>query len=87
MHLRRGTLVVLIALSLALGWALGTFTTGRAETDRPGLLVQVSPVQAPILPVQMPLGQSGTFAKVAETIRPAVINITTLAREIGRAHV
>ena len=80
MHLRRGTLVALIALSLALGWALGTFTTGRAETGRSGLLAQVSPVQAPILPVQMPLAQSGTFAKVAETIKPAVINITTLAR-------
>jgi len=80
MHLKRSTLVVLVALSLVFGWALGTFTTGRAETGRTGLLAQVSPLRAPILPVQMPLAQSGTFAKVAETIKPAVINITTLAR-------
>ncbi len=82
MHLKRRTLVVLIALSVTLGWALGAFTTGRADTGRLGLLAQVSPVQPPILPVQMPLGQSGggTFAKVAEAIKPSVINITTLAR-------
>ena len=75
MHLKRRTLVVLIALSVTLGWALGAFTTGRADTGRLGLLAQVSPVQPPILPVQMPLGQSGggTFAKVAEAIKPSVI--------------
>ena len=36
-----------------------------------------SPVlQAPIIPVQMPL-TTGTFAKVAEVIKPAVVNINT----------
>ena len=80
MHLKRSSLALLIALSLALGWTLATLTTGRAETGRTGLLAQVSPVQAPIIPAQMPLAQSGTFARVAETIKPSVINITTLGR-------
>jgi serine protease Do len=36
-------------------------------------------VQAPIMTVQMPL-TTGTFAKVAEAIKPAVININTVSR-------
>ena len=39
-------------------------------------------VQAPILPVQMPL-TTGTFAKVAELIKPTVININTISRTGG----
>ena len=39
-------------------------------------------LQAPILPVQMPL-TTGTFAKVAEAIKPAVININTVSRGGG----
>jgi serine protease Do len=82
MRLKRSTLVVLFALGVALGWGLGSLRAGRAETGRLGFAAPAGGFQAPVLPVQMPLGQSGTgtFAKVAEAIRPAVINITTLTR-------
>jgi len=73
-QLKRRTLVGALALAIIGGAALGALTTGRAQTLAP--LVQP---EAPILPVQMPL-TTGTFAKVAEAIKPAVINITTLSR-------
>jgi serine protease Do len=76
-NLRRGTFVVVVALAVVLGAALGAFTLTRAENGR--LPPVAAPVQAPILPVQMPLS-SGTFAKVAEAVKPAVININTLNR-------
>jgi serine protease Do len=85
MQLSRKTFVGAVVVALGIGAALGAFTTSRAASERvPLLLAQAPPaVQAPILPVQMPL-TTGTFAKVAETIKPAVINInTTVARGGG----
>jgi serine protease Do len=72
-----GTLIVALIVGIAVG-ALAT-TRGRAP-----LLAQAPPpmLSAPILPVQMPL-TTGTFAKVAEAIKPAVININTLSRGAG----
>jgi serine protease Do len=57
------------------GGGLGAFTLSRAE--RPA--APTAPLEAPILPVQLPL-TTGTFAKVAEAIKPAVININTVSR-------
>jgi serine protease Do len=85
MQLSRKTFVGAVVVALGIGAAVGAFTTSRAASERvPLLLAQAPPaVQAPILPVQMPL-TTGTFAKVAETIKPAVINInTTMARGGG----
>lgn len=62
------------------GAGLGGYAVGRAEV-RP-LRPTVPIVEAPILPVQMPL-TTGTFAKVAEAIKPAVINITAVGRGAG----
>jgi serine protease Do len=79
MHLKRSTLIVLITLCVAAGWALGSFAAGRVE-PRPSGFAQLAPPPLPVLPVQMPPPVSGTFARVAETIKPAVINITSLSR-------
>ena len=78
MHLKRTTLVALMVVAAVLGAALGGITVSRAELRRPRL-AQAPPIQAPILPVQMPL-TTNTFAKVAEAIKPAVINVNTVTR-------
>ncbi|MBI4247799.1 MAG: Do family serine endopeptidase [Candidatus Rokubacteria bacterium] len=81
MELKRKTLVVLLAAAVVAGIGLGAFATSRAERAAgPALPL----VQAPIIPVQMPL-TTGTFAKVAEVIKPAVINVTTLSKGGGPA--
>jgi serine protease Do len=67
------TFVVGLAIALAMGIGLGAFSGGRAELGRPGR-GPVAQVEAPILPVQMPL-TTGTFAKVAEAVKPAVVNV------------
>ena len=85
MQLSRKAFVGAVVVALGIGAALGAFTTSRAAISErvPLLLAQAPPaVQAPILPVQMPL-TTGTFAKVAETIKPAVININTTVSRGG----
>lgn len=87
MQLSRKAFVGAVVVALGIGAALGAFTTSRAAISErvPLLLAQAPPaVQAPILPVQMPL-TTGTFAKVAETIKPAVININTTVSRGRRA--
>jgi serine protease Do len=87
MQLKRRTFLGALAIALAAGVGLGAFSAGRAELRRPMLLAQspqapVSP--SPVLPVQMP-PQGGTFAAVADAIKPAVININTqMSRPQGR---
>ena len=78
MQLRRRTFVVALVLAVTGGFSLGAYARGRAELGRSPVLAQ-APIHAPILPVQMPL-PSGSFAAVAEAIKPAVININTVAR-------
>jgi serine protease Do len=78
MQLRRRTLFIVVVLALLVGGVIGAFTTTRAENRLP-LVAQLSPVEAPVIPVQMPL-TTGSFAKVADAIRPAVININTVSR-------
>ena len=82
MQVTRRTFVGGLALAVMAGGVLGAWAKGRAELGRAPVLAQSSSVQAPILPVQMPL-PSGSFAAVAETIKPAVININTVARGGG----
>ena len=86
-QLKRRTFLGALAIALVAGVALGAFSAGRAELRRPVLLAQspqapVSPI--PVLPVQMP-PQGGSFAAVADAIKPAVININTqMSRPQGR---
>ena len=77
MQLKRRTFVTVVILALAIGAGAGVVATGRAADLSHGRVVTVPYVDAPILPVQMPLN-TGTFAKVAEAIKPAVININTV---------
>jgi len=74
MHLKRTYFVAALALMLVAGVTLGAVAAGR--TERPP---QVTAPTAPVLPVQMPLN-TGSFAGVAEAIKPAVININTVSK-------
>jgi serine protease Do len=81
MQLKRKTFVATLAMAVLLGAALGALGVTRAEVGRT-VVAQAPLPDAPILPVQMPL-TTGTFAKVAEAIKPAVININTVSRAGG----
>src|SRR2546427_2759349 len=74
MQLKRTYFVAALVLMLVAGVTLGAVAGGR--TDRPP---QAAAPTAPVLPVQMPLN-TGTFAGVAEIIKPAGININTLSK-------
>jgi len=82
MLLRRRTFFAAIAIALAVGAALGVYSATRAELRRPVLEAQAPVTPIPVIPVQMP-PQGGTFAAVAEAIKPAVININTVSRSSG----
>jgi serine protease Do len=73
--LTRHGFLLLTAVLLVLG-GVGGFAASRSAGQ------QVAPPPSspvPVLPVQMPL-TTNTFAKVAEAIKPAVININTVSR-------
>jgi len=74
MQLKRTYFVAALVLMLVAGVTLGAVAGGR--TERPP---QAAAPTAPVLPVQMPLN-TGTFAGVAEIIKPAVININTVSK-------
>ena len=58
LHLTRKTFVATLAVALVIGVTLGAFAAGRVERAP----LAATP-EAPILPVQMPLGAaSNTFA-------------------------
>ena len=78
-QLERRTFVVALVLAVVAGGALGAFTATRAELRRAPALAQAPVAPLPIVPVQMP-PQGGTFAAIADAIKPAVININTFAR-------
>jgi len=79
-QLRRKTLIAVVAVAVLLGVGLGAVSTSRTDAPRGGAYAQ--PVPAPILPVQIPL-PTGTFAAVAEAVKPAVININTVSSRSG----
>jgi serine protease Do len=76
MQLRRSAFFTSLLVAALIGVAVGVFSVGRAEQRWSR---RQAALEAPILPVQMPL-TTGTFAKVAEAIKPAVINVTTVSR-------
>jgi serine protease Do len=78
MHLKRRTFAIALMVAVVVGLGLGAFATSRG--DQRGYQPAMSTtIDAPIIPVQMPVN-TATFAKVAETIKPAVININTVSR-------
>ncbi len=78
--LTRRTLVVLLTLAVLFGVVAGGLTVSRGDSPRSAGTRDV--VEAPIIPVQIPL-QSNTFAKLAEVVKPAVININTYSKVGG----
>jgi len=74
MQLKRTYFVGALVIMLVAGVTLGALAGGRVDRAP-----QAAPPTAPLLPVQMPLN-TGTFANVAEAIKPAVININTVSR-------
>jgi serine protease Do len=85
MQLKGKTFASALLVALLVGIAVGAFAATRGPWRATPTFAQLPgpSVQAPILPVQMPL-TTGTFAKVAEAIKPAVINInTTMSRGGG----
>src|SRR5262245_6564806 len=76
------TFVAWLVAALLAGTAVGGYAMGRAD-QRWARAAAAPAIEAPIIPVQMPLPASGTFAKVAEVIKPAVININTVSRSAG----
>jgi serine protease Do len=79
MHMKHRTFVVILMFAIVFGMGIGLFATSRGDLQRPFVPAQSPVLDAPILPVQMPL-TTGTFAKVAEAIKPAVININTVSK-------
>jgi serine protease Do len=82
MQLRRRTFLGAVAIALAAGVAVGAFSATRAELGRPLIVSQGPQSPVPLLPVQMP-PQGGTFASIADAIKPAVININTVSKTAG----
>jgi len=85
MQLKRRTFLTAQLVALVVGLVAGALVTTHGAWGRAPLLAQAPDVlpPAPVLPVQMPL-TTGTFAKVAEAIKPAVINVNTVSRSGGQ---
>src|SRR6266511_1284354 len=93
---KRGTLAVMLVIAAALGVGLGSWGASAVDLVKPPAAppppqttaapVQTTPlqpgVQAPVVPAALPVA-SGSFAKVAEAVGPAVVNINTFARGGG----
>src|SRR5882724_9102063 len=90
----RGTLAVMLVIAAALGVGLGSWGASAVDLVKPPAAppqpqtapVQTAPlqpaVQAPVVPAALPVA-SGSFAKVAEAVGPAVVNVNTFARGGG----
>src|SRR6266581_7015577 len=93
---KRGTLAVMLVIAAALGVGLGSWGASAVDLVKPPAAppqppttatpVQTTPlqpgVQAPVVPAALPVA-SGSFAKVAEAVGPAVVNVNTFARGGG----
>src|SRR5262245_22640072 len=80
--LRRTTLVFLILVAGAFGVGLGSWGAGAVDSAKSPRARPVAGLQAPLIPAALPI-PSGSFAQVAETVGPAVININTVTRGGG----
>jgi len=78
MQLKPRTFAVVVILAAVAGLVTGMYASRQAR-DRAAVNTYID---APIIPVQMPL-TTGTFAKVAEAIKPAVVNINTVFKSGG----
>ena len=86
---KRSTLAFVVLVTLVAGAALGTWGAGAVDQIKPGTPATPSPGSLPsgtqprIVPAALPI-PSGSFAQVAESVSPAVVNINTVTRVSGR---
>jgi len=89
---KRSTLAFVVLVTLVAGAALGTWGAGAVDQIKPGPPGAQSPSSLPtgtqprIVPAALPI-PSGSFAQVAESVAPAVVNINTVTRVSGRTPV
>src|SRR5262249_48204751 len=90
---RRGTLAVMLVIAAALGVGLGSWGANAVDlAKQPQVPAPPTPAAAPVqtpplqagrsarvVPAAMPV-TDGSFAKVAEAVSPAVVNINTFVR-------
>ena len=81
--IKRRTLAILLLVAAALGAGVSAWGTGTADPAKPSAVLPAG-MQARVIPAALPV-PSGSFARVAETVAPAVININTVTRgALGR---
>jgi serine protease Do len=89
---KRSTLAFVVLVTLVAGAGLGTWGAGAVDQIKPGTPSTLSPGSLPsgtqprIVPAALPI-PSGSFAQVAESVGPAVVNINTVTRVSGRTPV
>ncbi len=89
---KRSTLAFVVLVTLVAGAALGTWGAGAVDQIKPGTPGAQAPSSLPtgtqprIVPAALPI-PSGSFAQVAESVAPAVVNINTVTRVSGRTPV
>jgi len=90
--LKRSTMAFIVLVTLVVGAGLGTWGAGRGgpgqalRTGRAPFTTLPSGTQPRVIPAALPV-PSGSFAQVAESVGPAVVNINTVTRVSGRTPV
>jgi len=90
--LKRSTMAFIVLVTLVVGAGLGTWGAGavdQVKPSAPGALpftTLPSGTQPRVIPAALPV-PSGSFAQVAESVGPAVVNINTVTRVSGRTPV
>ena len=89
---KRSTLAFIVLVTLVVGAGLGTWGAGAVDQSKPSgpgalpLTTLPAGTQPRIMPAALPI-PSGSFAQVAESVGPAVVNINTVTRMSGRTPV
>ena len=89
---KRSTLAFIVLVTLVVGAGLGTWGAGAVDQGKPSGPGALPPTILPagtqprIIPAVLPV-PSGSFAQVAESVGPAVVNINTVTRVSGRTPV
>ncbi|MEX2221300.1 MAG: DegQ family serine endoprotease [Candidatus Rokuibacteriota bacterium] len=89
---KRSTLAFIVLVTLVVGAGLGTWGAGAVDQVKPSASGPLplgnlpTGTQPRIVPAALPI-PSGSFAQVAESVGPAVVNINTVTRVIGRTPV
>ena len=89
---KRSTLAFIVLVTLVVGAGLGTWGAGAVDQGKPSGPGALPPTTLPagtqprIIPAVLPV-PSGSFAQVAESVGPAVVNINTVTRMSGRTPV